>query len=117
MPARSLFRRGLALTLLVATIGGPAGVLSAFHPFDDLACLPFSGDRPTALVEEGSDFHCPTCHLLRSVRWSLSVVPDAGVAVQVVHALPVPAPAIGSDPAHLAIRGRSPPPAAARTAL
>jgi hypothetical protein len=84
-------RRWAALALLAALVAGPAGIAGILHPLDDLECAPFdesatspSAPRLTAssLPASADDLHCPTCHLLRGMRWSVSVTPASGVVPQ-----------------------------------
>lgn len=73
--ARSFVRRLLAVFLLAALFGGPAGMAGTLHPADDLACAPIDdagteqGAFTTVQVENA---HCPTCHLLRSLRFGVT---------------------------------------------
>jgi hypothetical protein len=77
----SFARRLLALWLVTAFLGGPLGLAGVFHSFDDDACEPLRG-RAAVLLEAGGlagtadqPDHCPTCHLLRSARWTGSEWP------------------------------------------
>lgn len=74
-------RRLLALWLVTAFLGGPLGLAGVFHSFDDDACEPVRG-HGAVLLEAGGPGgtadqpdHCPTCHLLRSARWTGSQWP------------------------------------------
>lgn len=72
-------RRLLALWLVTAFLGGPLGLAGVLHSVDDDRCERIW--RPSAArVEAGGGGgaadrpdHCPTCHLLRSARWTGSL--------------------------------------------
>jgi hypothetical protein len=112
-PLRTLRTRGFALALLAIVAAGPSGVAGLLHPFDDIECAPISpeGARTFTGPPSSSDdeLHCPTCHLLRSVRWSLSVDASVGL-VHATAASDVPADRIAVLlDRHAGTRGRSPP--------
>lgn len=72
-------RRLLALWLATAFLAGPWGLAGVLHSFDDDRCEPVRGPS-AARVEAGGRGgaadaldHCPTCHLLRSARWTGSL--------------------------------------------
>ena len=104
----------MALALLAALCAGPSGATGVLHPADDTDCrLPLSdgadsGSRVAAAPSD-TDLHCPTCHLLRSVRWGMStsvapgVVPECAVDLTVGSEGPV-----ATEPL-LAAPGRAPP--------
>jgi hypothetical protein len=113
-PLRTLRTRGFALALLAIVASGPAGVAGLLHPFDDIECAPISPRGAQSLdvpspSPSGDNPHCPTCHLLRSVRWSVSVDASVGfVPASVAAEAPAAQAAVLLD-RHASTGGRSPP--------
>jgi len=72
-------RRLLALWLVTAFLVGPLGLAGVLHSFDDDRCEPVRGPSAARVAAGGGSGaedptdHCPTCHLLRSLRWTGSL--------------------------------------------
>jgi len=82
---RDFLRRAFASLLLVAVVGGPAGLAGTLHEADDLACAPGSGDLQERIgVAQAEASHCPTCHLVRSLRFGIAE--DVALQATVLHA-------------------------------
>lgn len=114
MPFRMLYQRGLALALLVALFAGPSGIAGVLHPFDDVEYRQASatdGEHSCQLIgaDQEPEAHCPICHLLRSVRWGLSVVPLPGFVPQALAPLALAVNTAATHGQQLTIPGRSPP--------
>ncbi|MGE3844736.1 MAG: hypothetical protein AB7I50_24490 [Vicinamibacterales bacterium] len=70
---QGILRRAFAVVLLAAVVGGPAGLAGTLHEADDVACAPGAADTQQRVgVPQDEASHCPTCHLLRSLRFGLA---------------------------------------------
>jgi hypothetical protein len=115
-------RRGVGLALLLALIAGPTGLAGVLHPYDDVEYRSSSPAGPSVVCQAVGaagepDVHCPTCHLLRSVRWGVSATAAPGLVPQAMLAGPWLVQAIPLADPQFTQSGRSPPTAdSSRTA-
>jgi hypothetical protein len=108
-------RRALGLVLLVALCAGPTGIAAVLHPLDDVeyrtATATPDGSCSMLAAPEEPGAHCPTCHLIRGVRWGVSASPVPGIAPQAFVPLAGATDTLPSLSLQFTTPGRSPPPA------